>query len=81
MTHYDCKYYLAVDVFKGICKRDKNKINVDDNSCENFSQASKCKNCSNFTPAENNLGLCMNLYDAYPEMNASTCIHYSRGIA
>ena len=81
MTHYDCKYYLAVDVFKGICKRDKNKINADDSACENFDRASKCKNCSNFSAAETNLGLCMNLYDAYPEMNASTCIHYSRGIA
>jgi len=78
MKHYDCKYYLNTDVFKGICKRDKNNINADDASCENFEKAQKCKNCSNFSLTGNEMGLCMNKYDAYPEMNAITCNDYTK---
>ncbi len=37
MKHYDCIYYLNSDVFKGICKRDKNFINADDAACEHLS--------------------------------------------
>jgi 4-hydroxyphenylacetate decarboxylase small subunit len=73
MKHYDCKYYLSTDVFKGICKRDKNNILADEPSCTNFEKAQKCKHCSNFTLIENDLGTCMGKYDAYPEMNAVTC--------
>jgi hypothetical protein len=73
MTHYDCKYYLNTDVFKGICKRDKNIINADDTACENFEKARKCKHCSNFSLTSEELGICMDKYDAYPEMNALTC--------
>ena len=37
--HYDCKYYLNTDVFKGICKRDKKNIFADEKSCEFFEKA------------------------------------------
>ncbi len=73
MKHYDCKYYLNSDVFKGMCKRDKNFINADDAACEHFIHAQKCKYCSNFSLTSADLGTCMNKYDAYPEMNAVTC--------
>ena len=73
MKHYDCKYYLSTDVFKGICKRDKKFINADDDACENYMNAQKCKYCSNFTLTSDELGTCMNKYEAYPEMNAVTC--------
>jgi hypothetical protein len=73
MNHYDCKYYLATDVFKGICKRDKNRILADDASCEHFEKAVKCKYCTNFALTSVDLGSCMNKYDAYPEMNAVSC--------
>ena len=73
MKHYDCKYYLNTDVYKGICKRDKSNINADDNACEKFENAQKCKYCSNFLSTDNELGTCMSKYDAYPEMNAITC--------
>jgi hypothetical protein len=73
MKHYDCKYYLNTDVFKGICKRDKNLINSDDASCESFEKARKCKNCSNIALTGEELGTCMNKFDAFPEMNAVTC--------
>jgi hypothetical protein len=78
MTHYDCKYYLNTDVFKGICKRDKASINADDEACEKFENAQKCKHCSNFSLKETDLGTCMNKYEAYPEMYATTCNDFSK---
>jgi hypothetical protein len=73
MKHYDCKYYLSTDVFKGLCKRDKTNINADDAACEKFEKAQKCKHCSNFSSTTADLGLCMGKAEAYPEMNAITC--------
>jgi hypothetical protein len=76
MKHYDCKYYLNTDVFKGICKRDKTVINADDASCKQFEKAQKCKHCKNFAATNDELGTCMKKYDAYPEMYAVTCNDY-----
>jgi len=73
MNHFDCRYYLNIDVFKGICKRDKKNINADDSACDNFEKARKCKYCSNFSLTGQDLGKCMNKFEAYPEMNAITC--------
>jgi 4-hydroxyphenylacetate decarboxylase small subunit len=73
MRHFDCKYYLNSDVFKGICKRDKSTINADDASCENFEKAQKCRDCSNYSHTSADMGTCMNKYETYPEMNAATC--------
>jgi hypothetical protein len=73
MKHDDCKYYTNLDVFKGVCKRDKSSINADDEACDHFEKAQKCKYCSNFSSQQDELGTCMNKYDAYPEMNAITC--------
>jgi 4-hydroxyphenylacetate decarboxylase small subunit len=73
MKHYDCKYYLSIDVFKGICKRDKKNIIADEDACGSFENARKCKHCSNFTLNGADLGKCLNKYDAYPEMTAITC--------
>ena len=73
MKHYDCKYYLAIDAFKGICKRDKNDILADDASCENFEKAKKCVHCSHFKLVSDEIGTCMDKHEAYPQMNANTC--------
>jgi hypothetical protein len=64
---------MNTDVFKGICKRDKSVINADDEACDHFEKAQKCKYCAEFFATEDELGTCMNTYDAYPEMNAVTC--------
>jgi len=72
-THKECKYYLAVDVFKGMCKRDKNRINADDSSCESFKNIEKCKHCTNYTTESEYLGKCMKKSLAYAEMTAVTC--------
>ena len=76
MKHKDCKYYLPVDAFKGICKRDKSKIVADDDSCEHFELAPRCVHCSNFEMTSDEIGICMKKYDAYPQMNASTCLEF-----
>ena len=74
--HADCKFYVPTDVFKGICRLDKSKINADDNVCGKFINIPKCKYCDNFTDKGNYLGLCMEKSDAYAEMIAKTCIDF-----
>ncbi|MBC8320566.1 MAG: 4-hydroxyphenylacetate decarboxylase small subunit [Bacteroidetes bacterium] len=76
MKHIDCKYYLPVDAFKGLCKRDKNNIAADDESCEHFEKAQKCKHCFNFQLTTDDMGNCMKKYDAYPQLNALTCTDF-----
>ena len=77
MTHRDCKYYLTVDVFKGICKRTKERIAADDESCEKFEKLPQCRYCSHFQPVEFQLGTCDGKFPASPEMNATTCTGFS----
>jgi len=72
-THKDCKYYLAVDVFKGLCKKDNTNLSADDPACEKFTQLAQCKHCIHFTQKEPYLGTCMGTTDAYPDMTATTC--------
>lgn len=72
-THINCKYFLATDVFKGICKQDKTMIAADDECCEKFTQVEKCRHCMNYTSTDEYLGKCMNKTEAYPDMIAKTC--------
>lgn len=74
-TCRDCKFYLAVDVFKGLCKKTKDKITPDTKVPECFEKQPKCKFCSNFELSKNNnyLGRCCSKVDAYPDMIATTC--------
>jgi len=76
MKHYDCKYYLTIDAFKGLCKRDKSNIIADDDSCEHFEKAQMCANCANFKLTTDDMGTCKQEYDAYPRMNALTCTEF-----
>lgn len=72
-THIDCIYYLPIDVFKGLCKRDKSKILADESSCEQYDPAPKCKHCKNFSKEAQQIGKCMDKSIAYPDMIAKTC--------
>ena len=76
-THKECKYYLAVDVFKGMCKREKNKILADDSTCDSFEKIEKCKHCTNYTTEKEYLGKCMQKSLAYAEMTAVTCENFN----
>ena len=77
MNHIDCKYYLATDVFKGICKLTKENVNADEPDCEDFEKAPKCRYCKHFSEKDEFMGFCMNQKPAYPDMNASTCKSFS----
>lgn len=76
-THIECKNFLPIDVFKGICKLDKKSILADDEACEEFSQLAKCAYCTHFTASEKGTGRCKDLHDAYPDMPAKTCKDFS----
>jgi 4-hydroxyphenylacetate decarboxylase small subunit len=69
----DCKFYLPVDVFKGICKQDKNKITPESIACQKYEANAKCKFCTHFSPEKENIGKCQGKNLAYPEMIAITC--------
>lgn len=75
-THKECKYYLATDVFKGFCKRDKNKITADDIACDSYENIEKCKHCINYTSENEFLGKCKTTALAYSEMTAITCTEF-----
>ena len=77
MKHSDCIYFVNIDVFKGMCKRDKNIIKADDKACDYFERGRKCKFCSHFQLIEEETGTCMDTYDAYPEMFAVTCYDFT----
>jgi hypothetical protein len=74
----DCKYYLPIDVFKGMCKKTKKDANPDDTQEGCFEKQQMCKFCKNFklSNANENLGKCMNKTIAYPSMTAKTCRNF-----
>ena len=74
----DCRFYLAVDVFKGICKVSKDRILPEDNACKEFDQTAKCKFCQNYAKVKEDIGTCKDKTNAYPEMLALTCLDFTR---
>ena len=78
-TCNDCKFYLPVDVFKGICKLSKEKVLPENEASDKFEKQKKCKFCKHFTLSQNNefIGKCMSTTDAYPDMNAKNCKDFS----
>ena len=72
----DCKFYLPVDVFKGICKLSKNDILPDDPFCEMAEKIAKCKFCTKYTAGKEFLGKCMSATLAYPVMIAAFCADF-----
>lgn len=72
----DCKFYLPVDVFRGLCKISKEKIAPDDPFCPKAEKLPKCKFCSGYTPEKEHLGKCNGGVLAYPDMVALTCTDF-----
>ncbi len=72
----DCRYFLPVDVFSGICKLDKKKVGHDTDACEKAEKIAKCKFCSHYTPERDYLGKCMGAAMAYPDMIATKCADF-----
>jgi 4-hydroxyphenylacetate decarboxylase small subunit len=73
---FDCKYYLPVDVYKGLCKISKEKLTPESKACDKYDQIAKCKFCNNYTASKEHLGFCKGSTVAYPEMLAITCHDY-----
>ena len=72
----DCKFYLPVDVFRGICKLSKEKVGPEHAQCDKAEQIAKCKFCAKYTAEKDFLGKCMGTTMAYPDMIASKCADF-----
>ena len=72
-NHLDCKNYTPIDVFKGLCRRDKKMIKADEGACDYFMSVKKCKFCSQYTTENEFLGICMGKTMVYPDLLAKTC--------
>ncbi|MEI7980903.1 MAG: 4-hydroxyphenylacetate decarboxylase small subunit [Bacteroidota bacterium] len=72
----DCRCYLPVDVFKGICKTSKQKITPDDPFCNKGEKIPKCRFCTKYTAEQDYLGKCMGATLAYPDMIAVKCADF-----
>jgi 4-hydroxyphenylacetate decarboxylase small subunit len=74
--HIDCEEYLAIDVFKGICRLDKTTRIADEEACDVFNALKKCKFCSQYTEKEEFIGLCKGKDKVYPDLIAKTCMDF-----
>ena len=72
----DCKFYLPVDVFLGICKISKQRIRPQDEPCEKVELLARCKFCRHYTAGNGNLGKCMGNTLAFPDMVAVKCADF-----
>ena len=72
----DCKFYLPVDVFRGMCKLMKKDIGPDNAFCEKGEKLAKCRFCAKYTGEKDYLGKCMSVTLAYPDMVASKCADF-----
>lgn len=73
----DCKFYLPVDVFSGICKISKAKILPDDAFCSKGEKMPKCRECRNYKAETEHLGKCRGTILAYPDMVAQHCEEFA----
>jgi hypothetical protein len=72
----DCKFYLPVDVFRGICKLSKEHVGPDGPLCDKMEKIAKCRFCANYSVEKDYLGKCMGITLAYPDMIASKCADF-----
>jgi len=72
----DCRFYLPVDVFSGICKVTKEKILPEDPFCKEAEKMPKCKFCQHFTAGNEFLGKCSGSILAYPDLIALKCTEF-----
>lgn len=71
--HLDCEEYLAVDVFKGFCRLHDEIRVADEDACDDFHPAKKCKFCKNYTQEQEFLGKCKSNVPVFPDLLAKTC--------
>jgi len=75
MSHHcnDCRMYLPVDVFKGLCKKQKTGIRPEDPQCDLFEKMPKCKFCAMYTEDGKDIGKCNMKAMTYPDLPALHC--------
>ncbi len=76
-NHHDCDEYLAIDVFKGYCGRDKKIKMADEVACNKFKPVKKCKFCKRYTPKKDFIGMCKGKTLVYTDLVAETCKDFS----
>lgn len=76
LTCKDCRFFLPVDVFGGLCKLSKKKITQDDQACGKAEKIAKCKFCAHYSSEREYLGKCMEMSMAYPDMVAVKCADF-----
>ena len=75
-NHQDCENYTTIDVFKGLCRRDKKMIMADKVVWDNFVPVKKCKFCKQYTTEKEFLGMCKGKIMVYPDLLAKTCDNF-----
>ncbi|WP_252229679.1 4-hydroxyphenylacetate decarboxylase small subunit [Clostridium sp. ZBS15] len=80
MKHNDCLNFSSIDAAKGICRISNQMIFIDTPICNNFNEAHKCRNCTNFkNPDKDNMGTCTGLKIeawTFGDLSAATCEGY-----
>ncbi len=79
--HMDCQNYAPLDVAKGFCHARKQLVLADDDACELFEKAPKCKHCAKYLPGkEAHLGTCTASPArpmTYPDLSGVACEWFS----
>ena len=76
-TCKDCRFYLPIDVIRGLCKADKSSISPDQIVCDQFDRMAKCKFCQHFSQGKEYLGKCKENSLTSPDMNAVKCVEFT----
>jgi 4-hydroxyphenylacetate decarboxylase small subunit len=79
--HQDCREYIPVDVFQGMCRVKKDVAIPDAEACELFCPVKKCRHCSSYHESEDETGTCRGKNPAYPDMIAKTCENFEWDVA
>ncbi len=83
LNHMDCRNFIAIDVAKGMCHANGDKIIlIDGPICPKFVEMPKCKFCNKFTNAdEMGIGCCegFKVKDwTYADLKAGECENFSK---
>lgn len=80
LNHSDCLNFTTIDAAKGICRVLNKIVFIDTDTCNEYAELPKCKNCKCFTnPNDDNVGTCTGLNKeawTYGELTSVTCEGY-----
>jgi len=80
LKHSDCLNFTTIDAAKGICRVLNQVVFIDTDTCSEYEELPKCKNCKFFNePNKENIGTCTGLSKeswTYGELIGITCEGY-----